>query len=118
MVAVVNAPAFARSVSRSVLQAAGIEGWIIQHLDKPERCASVSEAERVLKRRWDGYTKGCGFPKWLIGRTAQTCDCEQQFLDGRDNSGVWPVDRSSQIPALVEYLDERAAREGWTLPRK
>ena len=102
---------------RSVLQAVGIEGWILQHFDKPDRCSSVSEAERILKKRWTGYVKGCEFPEWLINRTAQACGRERQFLGSRDNSGVWPVDRSSQMPALIEYLDERAARKGWKPPQ-
>ena len=95
---------------RSTLQSAALEGWLLQHLDNPGRPFTATEAISMLKAQWSRYVKGCDIPEWLIKCTDEACRREKHFLGGQNNSGVWPVDRSSQMPALIEYLDERARR--------
>lgn len=103
----------ADSDHRSALQGVSIEGWFLQHLDKPSRPTSSGEALRLVKRQWGGYKKGGEVQKWLIERTDEACRRERQFLGGARNDDVWPVDRSSQMPLLITYLDERA--RDWAL---
>ena len=98
---------------RSALQSAALEGWLLQHVDKPGRPFTAAEAVSLLGDQWPRYAKGCDIPKWLIECTDEACRREKQFLGRRDNSGAWPVERSSQMPALIGYLDERARRRGW-----
>lgn len=101
---------------RSALQAVSIEGWLLQHLDKPSRPTSRGEALRLVKEQWSAYKKGEEIPKWLIRRTEDACRQELQFLGDERNDDVWPVERSSQLPLLIAYLDERARARGW-VPR-
>jgi len=98
---------------RSALQSAALEGWLIQHFDTPRRPSTAAEAIKLLSVEWSRYAKGCDIPKWLIQRTDEACRREEQLLGRRDNSGAWPVERSSQMPALIGYLDERARQRGW-----
>ncbi len=98
---------------RSALQSAALEGWLLQHFDKPRRPSTAAEAIELLSVEWPRYDKGCDIPKWLIQRTDEARRREKQLLKGQDNSGAWPVERSSQMPALIDYLDERARRRGW-----
>lgn len=98
---------------RSALQSAALEGWLLQHVDKPRRPSTAAEAVSLLGDQWPRYDKGCDIPKWLIECTDEARHREKQFLGGRDNSGAWPVDGSSQMPALIDYLDEQARRRGW-----
>lgn len=98
---------------RSALQSAALEGWLLQHFDKPRRPSTAAEAIELLSVEWPRYDKGCDIPKWLIECTNEACHREKQLLKGQDNSGAWPVERSSQMPALIGYLDERARRRGW-----
>lgn len=98
---------------RSALQSAAFEGWLLQHFDKPRRPSTAAEAIELLSVEWPRYDKGCDIPKWLIQRTDEARRREEQLLGRRDNSGAWPVERSSQMPALIGYLDERARRRGW-----
>ena len=98
---------------RSALQSAALEGWLLQHFDTPRRPSTAAEAIELLSVEWSRYAKGCDIPKWLIQRTDEACRREEQLLGRRDNSGAWPVERSSQMPALIGYLDERARRRGW-----
>ena len=98
---------------RSALQSAALEGWLLQHFDTPRRPSTAAEAIKLLSVEWSRYAKGCDIPKWLIQRTDEACRREEQLLGRRDNSGAWPVKRSSQMPALIGYLDERARQRGW-----
>lgn len=93
---------------RSALQAVSIEGWFLQHLDTPARPTSSGEALRLVSNQWTGYKKGHTIPEWLIAQTDRACDRERSFLGRQRNDRVWPADRSSQIPLLIDYLDERA----------
>lgn len=81
---------------------------MLQHLDKAQRCLTAGEAEQVLKSCWPSYAKGGEFPKWLIDRTDKACERERPLLGGPDQTREWPSDRSSQMPRLIAYLDERA----------
>ena len=98
---------------RSALQSAALEGWLLRHFDTPRRPSTAAEAIKLLSVEWSRYAKGCDIPKWLIECTNEARHREKQLLKGQDNSGAWPVDRSSQMPALIDYLDERARRRGW-----
>lgn len=105
---------------RSALQSAALEGWLLRHFDTPRRPSTAAEAIELLSVEWPRYAKGCDIPKWLIESTNEARHREEQLLGRRDNSGAWPVERSSQMPALidylderVDYLDERARRRGW-----
>ncbi|WP_159813743.1 RloB domain-containing protein [Actinomyces sp. zg328] len=93
---------------RSALQAVSIEGWILQHLTKPSRPTSSGEALSLVSKQWEDYAKGRMIPAWLIEQTDEACRRESVFLDGARNDGVWPMDRSSQLPLLIAYLDEQA----------
>ena len=97
---------------RSALQSAALEGWLLRHFDTPRRPSTAAEAIKLLSVEWSRYAKGCDIPKWLIECTNEARHREKQLLKGQDNSGAWPVDRSSQMPALIDYLDERARRRG------
>ncbi len=97
---------------RSALQAVSIEGWILQHLDKPSRPTSSGEAFSLVCKQWERYEKGKMIPEWLIENTDNACRRESVFLNGERNDGVWPMDRSSQLPLLIAYLDERAQARG------
>lgn len=97
---------------RSALQGASIESWFLQHLDKPSRPMSAGEALRLVREQWNRYKKGAEIQEWLIERTDKACRRERQFLGDERNDGVWPVERSSQMPLLITYLDERARARG------
>ncbi|WP_158247575.1 RloB domain-containing protein [Actinomyces qiguomingii] len=91
---------------RCAMQAVAIEAWLLQHCDGATRPFTAEEALRRLQKQWPGYAKGIEVPKWLIDHTDEACKRERDFLRGATNSGAWPVERSSQIPSLIAYLDE------------
>lgn len=95
---------------RSALQAVSLEGWFLQHLDEPSRPQTDKEALRCVTEQWPGYAKGREIPGWLIDSTDIACARERAFLGNTENAGVWPLPRSSQLPALVAYLDQRSQR--------
>lgn len=97
---------------RSALQGASIESWFLQHLDKPSRPMNAGEALRLVREQWSMYKKGAEIQEWLIERTDKACQREQKFLGIERNDGVWPLERSSQIPLLIAYLDERVRARG------
>lgn len=92
---------------RCAMQAVSIEAWLLQHFTDASRPLTADEALAHLRKRWPGYTKGIEVPKWLIDRTDEACKRERDFLRGATNSDAWPVERSSQFPSLITYLDER-----------
>jgi len=73
---------------------------------------SAGEALRLVREQWNRYKKGVEIQEWLIERTDKACQLERQFLGDERNDGVWPVERSSQMPLLIAYLDERARARG------
>lgn len=96
---------------RSALQSVALEGWLLQHQDQSSRPATNEDAFKALVNQWGGYRKGCEIPKWVIKNTKRACQRERDFL-GTSASGAWPQERSSQMPHLIAYLDERASQLG------
>ena len=92
---------------RCAMQAVSIEAWLLKHCDGATRPLTAGEAFSRLQKQWPEYVKGRDIPKWMIERTDEACKRERDFLAGKNGSGVWPVERSSQLPALIAYLDER-----------
>ncbi|WP_247595400.1 RloB domain-containing protein [Actinomyces procaprae] len=92
---------------RCAMQAVSIEAWLLQHFADATRPLTAGEAFSRLQKQWPEYVKGRDIPKWLIERTDEACKRERDFLRGVANAGAWPVERSSQLPALIAYLDER-----------
>ncbi len=73
---------------------------------------SAREALRLVREQWSRYKKGTEIQEWLIERTDKACWREWQFVGDERNDGVWPVERSSQMPLLIAYLDERVRARG------
>lgn len=95
---------------RIAMQAASIEAWFLQHLDKPSRPATNDAALKALKAQWKSYVKGCEIPKWLIDRTEQAMQREAAYLVGRTGDEPFPVACTSQMPDFIAYLDEIAPK--------
>lgn len=95
---------------RVAIQSASIEAWFLQHFDNPSRPTTNEAALGALKAKWKTYSKGCEIPKWLIDRTDEALHREKQFVTNRDSTTLFPAAGSSQIPSLIEYLDQIAAK--------
>ncbi|QPK81963.1 RloB domain-containing protein [Schaalia sp. ZJ405] len=95
---------------RVAIQSCSIEAWFVQHFDSTCRPGSNEEAFDALQKRWPKYTKGCEIPAWLIEQTDFAVTNENHYLATRrgERQGVWPVERSSQMPEFISYLDSRA----------
>lgn len=79
---------------------------------RTSRVCWTRRGARNVRAQWDGHEKGKTIPAWLIARADDACRQESLFLNGKRNDGVWPVDRSSQLPLLIAYLDARARARG------
>lgn len=97
----------------AAISANAIEGWLLTHFSE-KRPVTPKEALQELRKVYKGYEKGVKISADLISRTDEAYAREKQFWKNQewDGSSVWPEDRVSQMPNLIDYLDNLAQSRG------
>lgn len=98
------------TLHRIAMQSPAIEGWFLQHCDKPSRPSTSQAALDQLIAQWPEYVKGKEIPKWLIQNTDIAKKRETDYLRGRVSNEPFPAPGSSQMPDLIDYLDELSSK--------
>ncbi len=93
-----------------------LEYWLLLHFTSSPKCSSAKAALGKLRQHWPDYRKGLGssdkFWERIVEKTEDAVRCEtaRQKSMGRKPS-AWPDGPGSQMPMLVEWLDELLANE-------
>ena len=86
-----------------------LEFWLILRYAQAPVSAGARQAEKELRGHMPGYRKGRPLPADLISRVDDAVRRERRRTGGADRAGAWPRERSSQMPALIIWLDRLRA---------